>query len=152
MKSEHVEKLFSKFPWGIIFKFEHELAKWQSNNTSIINKNCKASTNASEVLCSSNQNININKDHQISHQLSNNHELKVDEVLNSTIQGALILDYYEKNNKLNDGIRSTLVDILIGCVLSKKIQMSVSLAESIANQIVAMFKSEVKVIISIDYL
>jgi hypothetical protein len=78
--------------------------------------------------------------------------LKVDEVLNSTIQGALILDYYEKNNKLNDGIRSTLVDILIGCVLSKKIQMSVSLAESIANQIVAMFKSEVKVIISIDYL
>jgi len=152
MKSEHVEKLFSKFPWGIIFKFEYKLAKWQSNNTSIVNKNCKASiTNASEVLCSSNKNININKDNQISHQLSN-YELKVDEVLNSTIQGALILDFYEKNNKLNDCIRSTLVDILIGCVLSKKIQMSVSLAESIANLIVAMFKSEVKVIISIDYL
>lgn len=78
--------------------------------------------------------------------------LKVDEVLNSTTQGALILNYYEKNNKLNDGIRSTLVDILIGHVLSQKLPMFVILAESIADQIVVMFKSEVKVIIGIDSL
>jgi len=73
-------------------------------------------------------------------EYSHKYQLKVDEVLNSTTQGALILSYYEKNNKLNDGIWSTLVDILIGSVLSQKLPMSVILAESIADQIVVMFK------------
>jgi len=142
MKSEHVEKLLSKFPWGIIFKFENELTNWQ-RNIDIVNKNSNSSTNLGAVLCSS-SNIKV---HQIAPMSKiPDHVLKVDEVLNSTTQGALILNYYEKYNKLNDGIRSTLVDILIGRVLSEKISMSVSLAESIANQIVTMFKSEVKVL------
>lgn len=51
----------------------------------------------------------------------------------------------KKNNKLNNAIRSTLVDLIIGEIITKKIPMSVSLAESIANQIVAMFQSEMKV-------
>ncbi|XP_016659852.1 uncharacterized protein LOC107883741 [Acyrthosiphon pisum] len=55
-----------------------------------------------------------------------------------------ILEYFKTHNKLNDGIRATLVDILIAQVLSQQIPMSVSLAESLANQIVAMFKTEVK--------
>lgn len=97
------------------------------------------------VLCSSSTPIV-----EYSHKSPNiKYQLKVDEVLNSTTQGALILSYYEKYNKLNDGIRSTLVDILIGSVLSQKLPMSVILAESIADQIVVMFKSEVKVIIEL---
>ncbi|CAI6365987.1 unnamed protein product [Macrosiphum euphorbiae] len=142
MKTYHVEKLLSKFPWGIIFKFEFELTKWQTNNSIVtVSNDHNSSTNLGEiVLCSSSTPIveYFHKSPNIKYQL------KVDEVLNSTTQGALILSYYEKNNKLNDGIRSTLVDILIGSVLSQKLPMSVILAESIADQIVVMFKSEVK--------
>lgn len=148
MKTYHVEKLLSKFPWGIIFKFEDELTKWQTN-ASIVSNDHNSCTNLGEiVLGPSSKPIveNTQKSSNIKYLLN------VDEVLNSTTQGALILNYYEKNNKLNDGIRSTLVDILIGHVLSQKLPMSVILAESIADQIVVMFKSEVKVIIGIDSL
>lgn len=146
MKTYHVEKLLSKFPWGIIFKFEDELTKWQINNASIVNNDHNSNINLGEiVLCSSSK--PIVEDPQKSSNIK--YILKVEEVLNSTTQGALILNYYVKNNKLNDGIRSTLVDILIGHVISQKLPMSVILAESIADQIVVMFKSEVKVIIGI---
>jgi len=148
MKAYHVQKLLSKFPWGIIFKFENEFTKWQTNAT-IVSNDHKSCTNLGEiVLCPSSKQIveDIQKSSNIRYQI------KVDEVLNSTTQGALILNYYEKNNKLNDGIRSTLVDILIGHVLSQKLPMSVILAESIADQIVVMFKSEIKVIFGIDSL
>lgn len=113
MKTDHVEKLLSKFPWGIIFKFQDELTKWQTNASIVSNDH--NSTNLGEiVLCSSSK--PIAEVPQVSQSIK--YQLKVDEVLNSTTQGALILNYYDKNNKLNDGIRSTLVDILIGRVLS----------------------------------
>lgn len=73
------------------------------------------------------------------------HTIKVDEVLSSAPQGNLILDYYKRNKKLNDGIRATLVDILIGYVITSNIPMSVNVSESLADQIVALFPSEVKV-------
>jgi len=148
MKTYHVEKLLSKFPWGIIFKFKHELTKWQTN-ASIVSNDLNSCTHMGEiVLCPSSK--SILEDTQKSSNIK--YQLKVYEVLNSTTQGALILNYYEKNNKLNDGIRLTLVDILIGRVLSQELPMSVILTESIADQIVVMFKSEVKVIIGIDSL
>jgi len=57
----------------------------------------------------------------------------------------MIIDYYEVNNKLNDNIRSLLVDTIINYVITNKLSMSISLADCIGNQIVAMFPSEVKV-------
>lgn len=147
-KMYHVEKLLSKFPWGIIFKFEDELTKWQTNG-SITSNDHNNITNLGEiVLCSSSK--PIVEDSQKSPNIK--YQLKANELLNSTTQGPLILNYYEKNSKLNDGIRLTLVDILIGHELSQKIAMSVTIAESIADQVVVMFKSEVKVIIRIDSL
>jgi hypothetical protein len=98
-------------------------------------------------MCSLNK--SITEKPQISHTTT--HEFKVDEVLNSTVQDSLILNYYKMYDKLNDDIRTTLVESLIGHVLSQKIPMSVSLAESIADQIVVMFRSEVKVNY-VDYL
>lgn len=74
---------------------------------------------------------------------------KIDEILNSSPQGHLILEYYRKNNKLNDGIRTTLVDIVIRYIISNNIAMSVNVAESLSNQIVAMFSLEIKVKISL---
>ncbi|XP_029346099.1 uncharacterized protein LOC115034203 [Acyrthosiphon pisum] len=133
MKSEQVYKLLNNFPYGIIFKFEEELVQWQNN----IN-NLNIATNANEMSLKKSNVETIAKPHKSSHNL------RVDEVLALSTQGSLILDYFKTHNKLNDGIRATLVDILIAQVLSQQIPMSVSLAESLANQIVAMFKTEVK--------
>lgn len=62
--------------------------------------------------------------------------------------GIMIIDYYKSNNKFNDHIRTLLVEHIITYIISKKI-MSVSLVDYIGNQIVAMFPSELKVIIHI---
>lgn len=140
LKTRHIDKLLSTYPLGILVKFESELEKWKSGlNMVDIDKR-------TEVAETSTLDISMNKANLEpplkSFKLSK--ELNVDVILNSSTQGSLILDYYRQNNKLNDGIRSTLVDILIGQVLSQRIPMSVSLAESIADQIVAIFNSEIK--------
>lgn len=67
------------------------------------------------------------------------------EVLNSSTQGTMIINYFKSNNKLNDSIRTMLVDVIINHVITLKISMSVSLADSIATQIEALFNTEVKV-------
>lgn len=135
LKTRHIDKLLSTYPLGIQVKFESELEKWKSGlNIIDIDKITEPTTSMNKP--------NLEPPLKC-FKLSQ--ELKVDEILNSSTQGSLILDYYRQNNKLNDGIRSALVDILIGEVLSQRIPMSVSLAESIADQIVAIFNSEIKV-------
>ncbi|KAL5239094.1 hypothetical protein ACI65C_006504 [Semiaphis heraclei] len=95
---------------GILVKFESQLEKWKSDlNIVDIDKR-------TELAETSTLDISMNKANLEpplkSFKLSQ--ELNVDVILNSSTQGSLILDYYRQNNKLNDGIRSTLVDILIG--------------------------------------
>ncbi|KAL5236318.1 hypothetical protein ACI65C_003728 [Semiaphis heraclei] len=118
MKSEHVYKLLFKFPLGIIFKFEAELEKWQKTKNTL---KCCLSTNTTNSI-----NISINKSNTetLTKPQKSSHNLRVDEVLTMSTQGSLILDYFKTHNKLNDGIRATLVDILIGQVLSQQIPMS----------------------------
>lgn len=140
MKSDHVHKLLSKFPFGIIFKFEAELEKWQKT------KNILNSFQSTNITNSIDTSINKSNAETLKKPQKLGHNFRVDEVLTLSTQGSLILDYFKTHNKLNDGIQATLVDILIGQVLSQQVPMPVSLAESLAYQIVAMFKSEVKVI------
>lgn len=142
LKSRHVDKLLSTYPLGILVKFESELEKWKIS-LNIVDINKRTESAETSTLDTSMNKPNLEPSLK-SFKLSQ--ELKVDVILNSSTQGSLILDYYRQNNKLNDGIRSTLVDILIGQVLSQRIPMSVCLAESIADQIVAIFNSEIKVI------
>jgi len=116
------------------------MKKWQKTKNTL--KSC-LSTNTTNSI-----NISINKSNTetLTKPQKSSHNLRVDEVLTMSTQGSLILDYFKTHNKLNDSLRATLVDILIGQVLSQQIPMSVSMAESLADQIVAMFKTEVKVI------
>jgi len=132
MKSVQVYELLNKFPLGIKIKFSHYLENWQnvqngsSNNKldTILPKNIKSFVQEEPVI-----DININ--------LSN--------ILTSSTTGSMIIDYYKINNKLNDNIRSLLVETVISYIITTKKQMSVNLADYIGNQIIAMFPSEVKV-------
>ena len=133
MKSVQVYELLNKFPLGIKIKFSNYLENWQnvqngsSNNkldTAILPKNTKSFVQEEPVV-----DININ----------------LDDILTSSTTGSMIIDYYKINNKLNDNIRSLLVETVISYIITTKKQMSVNLADYIGNQIIAMFPSEVKV-------
>lgn len=67
------------------------------------------------------------------------------EVLNATNTGIMIFDYYKLHKKLNNNIRTLLVDTIISFIITKKMTMSVQLASYIGTLIVEMFPSEVKV-------
>ncbi|XP_029348429.1 uncharacterized protein LOC107883454 isoform X2 [Acyrthosiphon pisum] len=131
MKSVHVYELLKKFPLGIKIKFSHYLENWQnvqngsSNNKldTILPKNTKSFVQEEPVV-----DININ----------------LGDILTSSTTGSMIIDYYKINNKLNDNIRSLLVETVISYIITTKKQMSVNLADYIGNQIIAMFPSEVK--------
>jgi len=136
MKEEDVYKLLEKFPLGINILFRHELEEWQKDGNYITLKN-----NSNQGI----QNVQLTSEKSSSMQSKLPCETKIEEILNSSPQGHLILEYYKQNNKFNDGIRTTLVDIVIGYIISNNIPMSVNVAESLSNQIVAMFSTEIKV-------
>jgi len=140
MKPEDANKLLEKFPLGINILFRHELEEWQKDRNNISLNN-----DSNQVI----QNVQLTSEKSLSMQSKLPCATKIDEILNSSPHGHLILEYYRKNNKLNDGIRTTLVDIVIGYIISNNIAMSVNVAESLSNQIVAMFSSEIKVKISL---
>lgn len=105
MRVEHVHKLLEKFPLGIIILFESELIKWQNSismNDNIIQSNIFNEKKIHAQVC-------VNK---TSHY-QKTFDLQLDKVLQSSGKGSLILDYYKNHNKLNDGIRTTLVDIIL---------------------------------------
>ncbi|CAI6353215.1 unnamed protein product [Macrosiphum euphorbiae] len=135
MKAEDVYKLLEKFPLGIYILFRHELEEWQKDGNYISLKN-----NSNQGI----QNVQLTSEKSSSMQSKLPCKTKIDEILNSSPQGHLILEYYKQNNKFNDGIRTTLVDIVIGYIISNNIPMSVNVAESLSNQIVAMFSTEIK--------
>lgn len=71
--------------------------------------------------------------------------LDLSEILNSSTQGMMIINYFKSNKKLNDSIRTMLVELIINHVITKKLSMSVNLAENIATQVDNLFPREVKV-------
>jgi len=133
MKSEHVDRLLNKYPIGIQILFSHHLENWQKslshNDPITANITTMAPTPSTILLKKSDNGINI----------------KLNDILNSSTTGTMIIDYYKANNELNDNIRSLLVDNIINYIITNKLTMSVSLADYIGKQIVAMFPSEVKV-------
>jgi len=121
----------AKFPIMIKVLFTHELQKWQ-----------KTIAITDQKTYSSGVNSELKKTIQ-EHTSST---IDLDEVLKSSSTGKMITDYYKMHNKFNSNIRTLLVDLIISHIITKKILMSVHLASNIANYIVAIFPSEVKVI------
>jgi len=130
MKSEHVDRLLNKYPIGINILFSHHLENWQKS----LLHNAIANTTMSPTT----SNFSLKKSDNVIN-------IKLNDILKSTNTGIMIVDYYKANDKLNDNIRSLLVDTVINYIITNKLPMSVSLADCIGNQIVAMFPSEVKV-------
>ncbi|KAF0687878.1 Uncharacterized protein FWK35_00032486 [Aphis craccivora] len=57
-------------------------------------------------------------------KLSSAIPINIGEILNECSTGLMIIDYYKTNHKLNDNIRTLLVDTILNYVITKKISMS----------------------------
>lgn len=140
--------LVKEYPLGVQINFRYHVEAWQKSNITENepNKNITSSHVIPSSSCSSSlEMIKLDKNQSIQCIIpSKNPNIEVSNILNST-QGALIIDYYKKHNSINDNIRTLLVEIIIQELITKKILMSVSLAEEIADQIQQLFPSELKV-------
>lgn len=56
----------------------------------------------------------------------------------------MIKNYYDENKKLNENIRTKLVDIIVRYFLQAGISLNVEHCDSISDQIVKMFPTEIK--------
>jgi len=137
MEADQACELLKNFPLGIRLLFVYNLKKWQKTQE---NDSISTSTPPFNLQTSANQPIEHHHQNNI-----DNMSIHLGDVLNSSNTGIMILQYYKSNQKLNDGIKVMLVDTIINWVITKKIYMSVGLAEQLANQVVAMFPTEVKV-------
>lgn len=144
-----ISTLTKQFPMGIQINFRYNVEIWQKSYAQLneTNKNIRSpilqspSCSSALEISSSVNNQNIVQPQSIPSKIVN---FELCNILNST-QGALIVDYYKSHNCLNDHIRTLLVEIIIQELITKKILMSVALAENIANQIQQLFSSELKV-------
>lgn len=133
MKPIHIEKLLKNYTLGVQLKFEKELITWQQ---------LQIQTDPTTIL--------PEKD-QKSKTLPVESTIKVFNVVKDSSNGKLVLDYFNVYKKLNDSIRCKLVDMIIHYIISSKMPMTIKLADSIADQIICMFSSEVKVPINVIF-
>lgn len=135
------DTLLADFPLGIRIKFIGKLMKTRSTDEdSQINVCTCINNNKNGHLKSVVDGTTLTIDKPV---------LSLCEVLGSSYQGCLVLDHFKKNGFLNDASRTILVDIVIKTAIKEKINMTVKVAEEMAEQIIAAFPSEVKVLYSI---
>lgn len=70
------------------------------------------------------------------------------QMLSNNTQGSLIFDYFKNHKMLNDSCRNLLIEIIISDLVKKDLTMTIKLANYIADAIVTVFPSEIKVNIS----
>jgi len=145
MKRDHANEMVKTFPIGIKVRFTHELENWQKSlDQQHVNTCFSQTTNHNEIT----NKTSILKSLQPSSPLqlsSIDVTFDLGDILKSTAIGMMIIDYYKTHEKLNNSIRTMIVNSIISHVIIKKIPMSINLADSIRTFIIAMFPTEVKV-------
>ncbi|XP_050539657.1 uncharacterized protein LOC126904573 isoform X2 [Daktulosphaira vitifoliae] len=71
-------------------------------------------------------------------------QINIEEILNSSGKGNLIMSFYKKNLKLSDELRKMLTEIITEYMIQHKIYGSPKIINNISDSIINMFKSEVK--------
>ncbi|KAL5237576.1 hypothetical protein ACI65C_004986 [Semiaphis heraclei] len=134
MKSKHIGILLTNYPLGIHIKFEKYLEEYQKNqeqhNVSLLKSKIVAETPVQNLTLQSTKPLESGFD--------------LNEILIKSTQGAMIIDYYHKQKKLNESSRSLLVEIIINDLIKKNRTMTIDLANSISNAIVKSFPTEIK--------
>lgn len=123
---------------GIRIKFAYYIKDWQKS---------KYSNNSSEspILCTISSS-------SLPAPVPLEQQFSLDEFLTKTTQGTLITNYYKCHNSLNESHRNLLVDGIIANLLEKNRSIFVVLANNIADTIVGIFATEIKVIYTTTFV
>jgi len=120
---------------GVKIKFEKNLKELQNKpediSVDVVNK--------STVSTSSFSNIPVQSVCNVSPQFS------LHNVLTNSSHDVMIRNYYNSNKSLNESCRSLMIDLIISSLIEQSITKSVSLADTIAKNIVQTFTTELKV-------
>lgn len=144
MKPNHSKRLLINYALGTLIKFGQNLSVWQKSQSTTKNQ----SYYREQLPTTSNLNTPASletSDNSYPIQACQKTVLQVDSVLSNSTDGLLIINYFKSHGEFNDNIRGKLVDLIIHNLIANKIPMSITLADNIANQIVFMFPSEIKV-------
>lgn len=131
MNDDDVNELLKNHPLGIKILFSNNLKTWQKSQIKL------PTTTMLPIL---------SKTYQEKSEAIN---MNLGDILSGSTTGLMINEYYKTNHKFNDNIRTLLVDTVISYIITKQKCMSVGIANSIADQIVDMFPTEIKVCICI---
>lgn len=155
-------------PLGILIKFEHHVQKWQRSlqdkplsriESTLVSGVQNPQTSLQDTPLNGIDSTIVSRVQNPKTILKDKPFSEIDSTLVSGVQvhtilanstrGKLLIDYYNIHKELNDTIRGNLVDLIIHDIISNDVPMSISLAESVAEQIVAMFPSEIKASVQI---
>lgn len=135
----------ANYPLGTYIQFEHKLGLWQQSQlpTNVRLDNEKRLPTTSNSIQGSSLNTQISNNYNPTQACQTS--VQIESILTNSPDGLLILKYFKCHEEFNDNIRVKLVDLIIHYIISNEISMSLTLADNIADQIVFMFPSEIKV-------
>ena len=123
LNSQHISKLFSNLPIGDYAKFEHKLEEWRKN---LENFDCSYN-----VPSFGHSELQIGKK-----------TISVMEILTSTHSGKEILNYYAKNNYLQEEQRTLLINTIAKYIDLNGIHYSLSDCAEMEKDICNIFETE----------
>lgn len=151
MNDHDIDQLTKDFPLGIRVNFRWHIKQLQNSkmeNTEKVSKVPSAVTN--ENIGSDFSKPLPTKTLQTSESIKTIQNIEL--ILQQSVCGTEIINYYKENSTLTDSLRNKLVDKIIDYFINNDIKMQIPIAKDVAEKIVQLFPNESMVTISVILL
>lgn len=150
IKRHHLEKLLQNVSIGAHILFEHHLTRWRESIgvpmmephqcCSTWQTNAEPPSPSSSAISISTSTRSMPYDRPSTPDLSN--EVTLAKILNDSVKGIMICEFYKKYSKFDDDQRSQLIYILAHYFDEKNISLSLSTSYRLEREILERFPTE----------